>query len=108
MIMNCFNQQFYYVYKYFIINIEQRGLYYILDSYAPSYIVFVVLEILTVINCIITLKLNIRLRINNCLNKNNINHDDINTKKLSINNNSLTININLISIIKKNIDTYTS
>lgn len=79
-----------------------------LDLNAPSYIVFVVLEILTVINCIITLKLNIRLRINNCLNKNNINHDDINTKKLSINNNSLTININLISIIKKNIDTYTS
>lgn len=79
-----------------------------LDSNAPSYIVFVVLETLTVINCIITLKLNIRLRINNCLNKNNINHDDINTKKLSINNNSLTININLISIIKKNIDTYTS
>ena len=72
-----------------------------LDSNAPSYIVFVVLEILTVINCIITLKLNIRLRINNCLNKNNINHDDTNTKKLSINNNSLTININLISIIKK-------
>lgn len=79
-----------------------------LDLNAPSYIVFVVLEILTVINCIITLKLNIRLRINNCLNKNNINHDDINTKKLSINNNSLTLNINLISIIKKNIDTYTS
>lgn len=79
-----------------------------LDSNALSYIVFVVLEILTVINCIITLKLNIRLRINNCLNKNNINHDDTNTKKLSINNNSLTININLISIIKKNIDTYTS
>lgn len=79
-----------------------------LDSNAPSYIVFVVLEILTVINCIITLKLNIRLRINNCLNKNNINYDDTNTKKLSINNNSLTININLISIIKKNIDTYTS
>lgn len=79
-----------------------------LDSNAPSYIVFVVLEILTVINCIITLKLNIRLRINNCLNKNNINHDDTNTKKLSINNNILTININLISIIKKNIDTYTS
>lgn len=85
-----------------------------LDSNAPSYIVFVVLEILTVINCIITLKLNIRLRINNCLNKNNIknknniNHDDTNIKKLSINNNSLTININLISIIKKNIDTYTS
>lgn len=79
-----------------------------LDLNAPSYIVFVVLEILTVINCIIILKLNIRLRINNCLNKNNINHDDINTKKLSINNNSLTININLISIIKKNIDTYTS
>lgn len=79
-----------------------------LDSNAPSYIVFVVLETFTVINCIITLKLNIRLRINNCLNKNNINHDDINTKKLSINNNSLTININLISIIKKNIDTYTS
>lgn len=108
MIMNCFNQQFYYVYKYFIINIEQWGLYYILDSYAPSYIVFVVLETFTVINCIITLKLNIRLRINNCLNKNNINHDDTNTKKLSINNNSLTLNINLISIIKKNIDTYTS
>lgn len=79
-----------------------------LDLNAPSYIVFVVLEILTVINCIIILKLNIRLRINNCLNKNNINHDDTNTKKLSINNNSLTININLISIIKKNIDTYTS
>lgn len=79
-----------------------------LDSNAPSYIVFVVLETFTVINCIITLKLNIRLRINNCLNKNNINHDDTNTKKLSINNNSLTININLISIIKKNIDTYTS
>lgn len=79
-----------------------------LDSNALSYIMFVVLEILTIINCIITLKLNIRLRINNCLNKNNINHDDINTKKLSINNNSLTININLISIIKKNIDTYTS
>lgn len=79
-----------------------------LNSNAPSYIVFVVLETFTVINCIITLKLNIRLRINNCLNKNNINHDDINTKKLSINNNSITININLISIIKKNIDTYTS
>lgn len=79
-----------------------------LDLNALSYIVFVVLEILTVINCIIILKLNIRLRINNCLNKNNINHDDTNTKKLSINNNSLTININLISIIKKNIDTYTS
>lgn len=79
-----------------------------LDSNALSYIVFVVLEIFTVINCIITLKLNICLRINNCLNKNNINHDDTNTKKLSINNNSLTININLISIIKKNIGTYTS
>lgn len=79
-----------------------------LDSNALSYIVFVVLETFTVINCIITLKLNIRLRINNCLNKNNINHDDTNTKKLSINNNSLTININLISIIKKNVDTYTS
>lgn len=85
-----------------------------LDSNALSYIVFVVLETFTVINCIITLKLNIRLRINNCLNKNNIknknniNHDDTNIKKLSINNNSLTININLISIIKKNIDTYTS
>lgn len=79
-----------------------------LNSNAPSYIAFVILETLTVINCISTLKLNIRLRINNCLNKNNINHDDINTKKLSINNNSLTININLISIIKKNIDTYTS
>ena len=79
-----------------------------LDSNAFSYIVFVILEILTVINCIITLKLNIRLKNNNCLNKNNINHDDTNTKKLSINNNSLTININLIFIIKKNIDTYTS
>lgn len=79
-----------------------------LDSNALSYIAFVVLETLTVINCIITLKLNIRLRINNCLNKNNINHDDTNTKKLSINNNSLTININLISIIKRNVDTYTS
>lgn len=79
-----------------------------LDLNAPSYIVFVVLETFTVINCIITLKLNIRLRINNCLNKNNINHDDTNTKKLSINNNSITININLISIIKKDIDTYTS
>lgn len=85
-----------------------------LDSNALSYIVFVVLETLTVINCIITFKLNIHLRINNCLNKNNIknknniNHDDTNTKKLSINNNSLTLNINLISIIKKNIDTYTS
>lgn len=79
-----------------------------LDLNAPSYIVFVVLETFTVINCIITLKLNIRLRINNCLNKNNINHDDTNTKKLSINNNSLTININLISIIKKSINFYTS
>lgn len=79
-----------------------------LDLNAPSYIVFVVLEILTVINCIITLKLNIRLRINNCLNKNNINHHDTNINKLSINNNSLTLNINLISIIKKNIDAYTS
>lgn len=79
-----------------------------LDSNALSYIVFVVLETFTVINCIITLKLNIRLKNNNCLNKNNINHDDTNTKKLSINNNSLTININLIFIIKKNIDTYTS
>lgn len=85
-----------------------------LNSNASSYIVFVVLETFTVINYIITLKLNIRLRINNCLNKNNIknknniNHDDTNIKKLSINNNSLTININLISIIKKNIDTYTS
>lgn len=71
---------------------------------------FVVLETFTVINCIIILKLNIRLRINNCLNKNNINinHHDTNINKLSINNNSLTININLISIIKKNIDTYTS
>lgn len=79
-----------------------------LDSNAPSYIVFVVLEILTVINCIRIFRLNVYLKNNNCLNKNNINHDDINTKKLSINNNSLTININLISIIKKNIDTYTS
>ena len=65
-----------------------------LDSNALSYIVFVVLETLTVINCIITLKLNVYLKNNNCLNKNNINHDDTNTKKLSINNNSLTININ--------------
>ena len=79
-----------------------------LDSNALSYIVLVVLETLTIINCIITLKLNICLKINNYLNKNNINHDDTNTKKLSINNNSITININLISIIKKNIDTYTS
>lgn len=79
-----------------------------LDSNALSYIVFVVLETLTVINCIITFKLNIRLRINNCLNKNNINHDDTNTRKLSINNNSLTININLISLIKKYINFYTS
>lgn len=71
-------------------------------------IICIVFGILTVMNCIIALKLNIRLRINNCLNKNNINHDDTNTKKLSINNNSITININLISIIKKNIDTYTS
>lgn len=83
-------------------------LYYMLDSNALSYIVLVVLETLTIINCIITLKLNICLKINNYLNKNNINHDDTNTKKLSINNNSITININLISIIKKNIDTYTS
>lgn len=79
-----------------------------LDSNAPSYIVFVVLEILTVINCISIFRLNVYLKNNNCLNKNNINHDDTNTKKLSINNNSLTININLISIIKKNVDTYTS
>lgn len=49
-----------------------------LNSNASSYIVFVVLETFTVINYIITLKLNIRLRINNCLNRNNINinHDD--------------------------------
>lgn len=79
-----------------------------LNSNAPSYIVFVVLETFTVINCIRIFRLNVYLKNNNCLNKNNINHDDINTKKLSINNNSLTININLISIIKKNIDTYTS
>ena len=79
-----------------------------LDSNALSYIVLVVLETLTIINCIIALKLNIRLRINDCLNKNNINHDDTNTKKLSINNNSITININLISIIKKSINFYTS
>ena len=79
-----------------------------LDSNAPSYIVFVVLEIFTVINCISMFRLNVYLKNNNCLNKNNINHDDTNTKKLSINNNSLTININLISIIKKNVDTYTS
>ena len=83
-------------------------LYYMLDSNALSYIVLVVLETLTIINCIITLKLNICLKINNYLNKNNINHDDTNTKKLSINNNSITININLISIIKKSINFYTS
>lgn len=81
-----------------------------LDSNVLSYVMFVVLETLTVINCIITVKLNIRLRINNCLNKNNIilNSDDTNTKKLSINNNNIIININLISVIKKNVDTYTS
>lgn len=79
-----------------------------LDLNALNYIVFVVLETLTVINCIIALKLNIRLRINNYLNKNNINHDDTNTKKLSINNNNITININLISVIKKSINFYTS
>lgn len=79
-----------------------------LDSNALSYIVFVVLETLTVINCINIFRLNVYLKNNNCLNKNNINHDDTNTRKLSINNNSITININLISIIKKNIDTYTS
>ena len=83
-----------------------------LGSNALSYIMFVVLEILTIINCISIcisiFRLNVYLKNNNCLNKNNINHDDINTKKLSINNNSLTININLISIIKKNIDTYAS
>lgn len=75
---------------------------------ALNNIIYIVFGILTVINCIITLKLNICLRINNCLNNININHDNTNTKKLSINNNSITININLISIIKKNIDTYTS
>lgn len=79
-----------------------------LDLNAPSYIVFVVLEILTVINCIRIFRLNVYLKNNNCLNKNNINHHDTNINKLSINNNSLTLNINLISIIKKNIDTYTS
>lgn len=79
-----------------------------LDSNALSYIVFVILETLTVINCISIFRLNVYLKNNNCLNKNNINRDDINTRKLSINNNSITININLISIIKKNIDTYTS
>ena len=79
-----------------------------LDSNALSYIVFVVLETLTVINCINIFRLNVYLKNNNCLNKNNINNDDTNTRKLSINNNSITININLISIIKKNIDTYTS
>lgn len=83
-------------------------LYYMLDSNVLSYIVLVVLKTLTIINCIIALKLNICLGINNCLNKNNINHDDTNTKKLSINNNSITININLIFIIKKSIDTHTS
>ena len=36
-----------------------------LDSNALSYIVFVVLETLTVINCIITLKLNVYLKNNN-------------------------------------------
>lgn len=79
-----------------------------LDSNAPSYIVFVVLEILTVINCISIFRLNVYLKNNNCLNKNNINHDDTNTKKLFINNNSITININLISIIKKSINFYAS
>lgn len=71
-----------------------------LDSNALSYIVLVVLETLTVISCISIFRLNVYLK--------NINHDDINTKKLFINNNNITININLISIIKKNIDTYTS
>lgn len=62
-------------------------------------IICIVFGILTVINCIFLFKLNVCLKINNYLNKNNINHDD--TNKLSINNNSITININLISIIKK-------
>lgn len=75
---------------------------------ALNNIIYIVFGILTIINCIITLKLNICLRINNCLNKININRDDTNTKKLSINNNSITININLISIIKKSINFYTS
>ena len=69
---------------------------------------YIVFGILTVINCIITLKLNICLRINNCLNNININRDDTNTKKLSINNNSITININLISVIKKSINFHIS
>lgn len=72
---------------------------------ALNNIICIVFEILTIINCIFLFKLNIRLKINNGLNKNNINHDDTNTNKLSINNNSITININLISIIKKSIDT---
>lgn len=64
-------------------------------------IICIVFGILTVMNCIFLFKLNVCLKINNYLNKNNINHDDTNTNKLSINNNSITININLISIIKK-------
>lgn len=68
-------------------------------------IIYIAFGILTVINCIIIFRLNIRLK---CLNKNNINRDDTNIKKLSINNNSITININLISIIKKNINSHTS
>ena len=75
---------------------------------ALNNIIYIVFGILTIINCIITLKLNICLRINNCLNNININRDDTNTKKLSINNNSITININLISLIKKSINFYTS
>lgn len=66
---------------------------------ALNNIICIVFGILTVINCIFLFKLNVCLKINNYLNKNNINHDD--TNKLSINNNSITININLISIIKK-------
>lgn len=66
-----------------------------LDSNALSYILFVVLEILTIINCISIcisiFRLNVYLKNNNCLNKNNINHDDTNIKKLSINNNSFNI-----------------
>lgn len=65
-----------------------------LDSNALSYIMFVVLEILTIINCISIcisiFRLNVYLKNNNCLNKNNIN-DDTNIKKLSINNNSFNI-----------------
>lgn len=75
---------------------------------ALNNIIYIVIGILTVINCISTFRLNVYLKNNNCLNKNNINCDDTNTKKLSINSNNITININLISVIKKSINFYTS